>query len=192
MRLRQNAAKLLLEIDKKLLMLINQHHTPLMDDLMWFASERLSKLPLQLIVFAILYLVFWRRSPRLLLSLIALLMLTSQLLVLLAKCFFKRRRPFVGNPRVRTIRDYKLTDASFFSAHSANAVVPVVLVSTIIKNRLVKLFLYAAGAFVGYSRIYLGQHYPSDVLVGFCAGTLFGKIGAKIYWLLHKGEKAIK
>jgi len=192
MILRQNVAKQLCEIDKKLLLLINQRHSPLMDDLMWFASERLSKLSLQLIVFALLAVIFRKRSPGLLIALIVLLMLASQLLVLLAKYFFKRRRPFVNNPRVRTIKDYKLTDASFFSAHTANAFVPVVLVATIIKSRIIKLFLYSAGAVVGYSRLYLGQHYPSDVLVGFCAGTLFGKIGAKIYRLSRRGEKVVK
>ena len=178
--------KTVLEIDKRLLLLINNNHSPWTDKLMWFVSEQLNKMPLQVIVFSLLYVTFSKRSPKLLLTLIIILMLWSELAVLVVKSKIKRKRPFTDDKRVRIINDYQLTDASFYSAHAANSFVPVVLVASIIKSRFIKTLLYSLGAMVSYSRIYLGQHYPSDVLVGIFAGTLFGKIGAVLYGSVRK------
>lgn len=171
----------LFELDQKLLLFINKQHTPWTDKLMWFVSERLSKHSIQIIVFAALSLVFRKRSPRLLIFLIVMLMLVSELVVIVTKKIVKRKRPFVGSERVRIIKNYRLSDASFYSAHAANAFVPVVFVATLVKNKIIKAVLYTLGCLVGYSRMYLGQHYPTDVLTGFAAGAIFGKIGAWIY-----------
>ena len=181
--------KTVLDIDKRLLLLINNNHCPWADKLMWFVSERLNKKPLQLIVFSLLYIIFSRRSPKLLIALIILLMLWSELAVLVVKSKVQRKRPFSDDKRVRIINKYKLTDASFYSAHAANSFVPVVMVASIIENRFIKILLYGIGALVSYSRIYLGQHYPSDVLVGVFAGSVFGKIGAALYSLLRGTKK---
>ena len=113
-------------------------------------------------------------------------MLLSELAVLVVKRKVQRKRPFSSDMRVRIINDYKLTDASFYSAHAANSFVPIVIVASIIENRFIKTLLYGIGALVSYSRIYLGQHYPSDVLVGIFAGTVSGKIGAVLYGSVRK------
>ncbi|MEI6286629.1 MAG: phosphatase PAP2 family protein [Bacillota bacterium] len=178
--------KNILELDKKLMLLINNNHSPWADKLMWFVSERLNSKPLQLIVFSLLYIVFRRQSAKLLIALVILLMLLSELAVLVVKRKVQRKRPFSSDMRVRIINDYKLTDASFYSAHAANSFVPIVIVASIIENRFIKTLLYGIGALVSYSRIYLGQHYPSDVLVGIFAGTVSGKIGAVLYGSVRK------
>jgi membrane-associated phospholipid phosphatase len=65
---------------------------------------------------------------------------------------------------------------SFPSGHSTSAFALVAILSFAIKNKNYSILFIIIGALVGYSRIYLGQHFITDVAVGSIIGVLFSII----------------
>ena len=65
---------------------------------------------------------------------------------------------------------------SFPSGHSTSAFALVAILSFAIKNKNFSIFFLIMGALVGYSRIYLGQHFITDVAAGSIIGLFFSII----------------
>ncbi len=77
----------------------------------------------------------------------------------------------------------------YFSAHAANSFAVAIFFIYLLKDKFKYLsyFLVLWAFFVAYSRIYIGVHYPLDVVTGICIGSLFGFLLYKLQDLLrHK------
>lgn len=101
----------------------------------------------------------------------------SHLLVQAMKRFFKRSRPYGKLVAVRTITA-RLADGSFPSGHTTAAfsIAGVFAVTT----SLAATPLWTLAALTGLSRVYLGHHYPTDVLAGAAIGISFAALAAGI------------
>jgi undecaprenyl-diphosphatase len=88
-----------------------------------------------------------------------------------------RERPFASITDVAVIGG-RPTDASFPSGHSANAFASGYVLAHVVPAGAVGWWLLAAS--IAYSRIYLGVHYPSDVLGGAIVGILCGFAAIKL------------
>jgi undecaprenyl-diphosphatase len=83
--------------------------------------------------------------------------------------------------------NYKGGLYSFYSAHSSNAFGYATFTMLIFRNRIYTLFILPWALLVAYTRIYLGLHYPGDILCGAVAGiTIAGGVYKLTIWL---GEK---
>jgi len=95
------------------------------------------------------------------------------------KHFSRRSRPFVHETvllRVSPVIARNLeTDGSFPSGHACNAFMGAALLAALFRRK--RLVFYGAAAMIALSRVYLGVHYPSDVLVGGC-------LGLSVTWLM--------
>ncbi len=89
------------------------------------------------------------------------------------KRYFRRRRPFIDIIQA-TVIGKKPGTWSFPSGHSATAFAGAWLFSCYFR-KLRPLF-YTIASLVAFSRIYLGDHYPGDVVSGSALGTLFAMI----------------
>jgi len=106
-----------------------------------------------------------------------------------------RSRPFVDHPGTVHVLLGHVRDASFPSDHVAAALaISIVLLGA---HRRLGIIAIVVAALVGYARIYVGDHYPSDVLAGALVGTLSalvvlflaGKLGATRFTVSGQGAK---
>ena len=109
----------------------------------------------------------------------------------LLKKVFGRTRPYIAHPDVITVKEFPgPTDASFPSGHTSFAFAAATSLSLAVPKWYViaPSFLYAGA--VGYSRMYLGVHYPSDVLGGAVVGVGSAYLTWKAQqWLTGKKHK---
>jgi undecaprenyl-diphosphatase len=108
-------------------------------------------------------------------SLVASSLITSGL-----KYTFKRNRPFKDHPFIVPASDGG--SPSFPSGHTSEAFATATSLTMAYHKWYVAVPAYAWAASVGYSRMYLGVHYPSDVLAG-------AIVGAGSAWLMYKVNK---
>lgn len=110
------------------------------------------------------------------------------------KPFFARLRPSQESGLtgiLHTVNNYKGGLYGFASSHAANTFGVAMFIWLLFKRKyhwISVIFIWAA--FIGYTRIYLGVHYPGDILVGAVIGLLCGWIGFLFAnWLVSKFSK---
>lgn len=96
---------------------------------------------------------------------------------------FGRKRPCIEFSDVRTISKCGGT-YGFPSNHATNGAIDLVLFCLFIRKRFWSFLLGAFVAAIGISRVYLGAHYPLDVLAGFLLGTV-------IAYLMYVGSSRV-
>ena len=87
------------------------------------------------------------------------------------KYLVNRPRPYITYPGVVHPYDNSKTGLSFPSAHTSISFNTAATLSIRFHKWYITVPAYAWAASVGYSRLYLGQHYPSDVLAGAAIGV---------------------
>lgn len=167
----------LLQIDTNLFLFLNGLHAPFLDPIMVFFSGKLTWLPLYIILIFLMFRRFGWRAIWALLGVALVVTLADQTSVHLFKNVFERLRP-CHNPEIKEFIHLAAGKCygkyGFVSSHAANTFGVAVFLSLLFKRSWFSIFILSWAAIVSYSRIYLGVHYPGDIIFGGLLGAICG------------------
>ena len=177
-------------IDLILLDLINGTGRPILDPIMIFLSAKFVWIPLYLYLIFLLYAQYGKRFWIPLLFILISLILSDQFTSSFMKPYFQRLRPCLDQSLAIVVEVVKGCGGKygFASSHAANTMGLAVFYLMLLKEKK-KILAYAIftwALMVGYSRAYLGVHYPGDVIVGFLVGGFFGYLCYQLHILVIK------
>lgn len=177
-------------IDTQLFLYLNGKHNEFFDVVMWWISYKFTWIPF----YALLLFLVWKKSGKktfLVVAAIGLLIIISdQSSVRIFKNIFLRYRPCHN----LLIKDFVHTVDGcggmfgFVSSHAANVFALAMFLSLVFKKAKFSFLIFFWAALTGYSRIYLGVHYPGDIVVGALLGCF---IGILVYALFKFASKKI-
>jgi undecaprenyl-diphosphatase len=142
---------------------------------MFAISEKLTWVPLYLAVLYTLINRWGRESVWLVIALILCIVIADQIASGVIKECVHRLRPSHASSlkdKIHLVHNYKGGMYGFVSSHAGNAFGFALLTSLLFRQKtyIIAIFLWAT--LTGYSRIYLGVHYPLDILGGILVGVL--------------------
>jgi undecaprenyl-diphosphatase len=173
----------LIDLDKKIFLALNHFTSPVADPVMRLLS---GPVPWVLFFAAFLFLLIkrdWLEHRKNFFISLVLLSLTyliaDQASVHLFKEVFMRLRPchepdLAG--QVRLITGHCGGQYGFVSSHAANSFALATLTSLVFRYKWLSISLFVWAALISYSRVYLGVHYPGDILCGALLGSLCGAV----------------
>ncbi len=170
------------KIDVKLFLLVNQADNGFLDSVMFYASSKFFWVPFYILLVVFISLKYkWKALLAVLFVLLAV-GLADLISVHLFKNVFQRLRPCY-NPALEDVINNIVGCGGkygFVSSHAANSFAIVVMVVKLVgdKQKWLNWLMPLWGILILYSRVYLGKHYPSDVIAGAIVGFL-------IAWLIY-------
>ena len=176
------------DLDMQVLSLFNGSDNIMLDQMVQILTSGLTWIPL----YVMLFFVVMRNNETM--GQIALVVGSAIFCVLLAdglvdgiiKQLAERWRPS-NDPTfkymVQVVDDIRLKGYSFCSAHAANTMSLAIFFSLLVRSKLLTITLVIWSFINCWTRLYLGVHYPSDILCGMIIGIV---VGILVYLLYHK------
>ena len=185
----------LIHIDTEILLAINGWHAPWADRLMWIISAKATWIPLYALLIGLLVWRYrkpasrsmkWLQKVPVCVVLIVVIAAAIGLADFIASGILKE---WVARPRptrvpelegvLHLVKGYRSGRFGFVSSHAANTMACALLFSLIWRNKIATIGLMLWVAMNCYSRMYLGVHYPTDILGGLIVGSL---VAVAAYW----------
>ncbi|SHF48618.1 undecaprenyl-diphosphatase [Salegentibacter echinorum] len=175
----------IIELDHQLFIWLNNLGSENWDWLWLFITDKWSAIPLYAFLLFLIFKKFGWKASLLTMLFITLLITATDQLGNICKDFFDRLRPC----RQEGVMEYtrfvakRCGSYGFFSAHAANSMGVAVFLVLIFGKTYSKYiyFLICWALLVAYSRVYVGVHYPGDIVAGIIVGIFFGFLFYKLH-----------
>lgn len=178
----------IIALDKQLLVYLNSLGSTTFDPFWLFITKQSNWTPFFLVLLYFVYKKLGTKQTGRLLIFIAVLLTINNELTELFKANIQRIRPCNDIEIKDLIRNIKPSNTySFFSGHSSNTMAVFVFLYLIFKKHYKYFGFLILWPFIfAYSRIYLGLHFPTDILAGYTCGIIMGFFTYKIYCMVLK------
>lgn len=183
----------LIEWDKELLVFLNSFHTPWLDPVMLLITKTAFWIPLYAFLIYLMFRNFKKEIWFILIGATVIIILCDQITSTFMKPYFARLRPSQDPTMaglLHHVNGYKGGLYGFSSGHAANTIGVALFVWLTLRpvyKWICWIFLWAA--LMTYTRIYLGVHFPGDIIVGATIGLVCGLLGYKLSSYLRKRFK---
>lgn len=175
----------LIQYDKELFLFLNNLGNPNWDSFWLFITNKFSALPLYFVLLYLTFRHFGLKKTIVVAVTVALMILVTDQLSNFFKYGVQRLRPCYDpdlNGLVRLVKSTCGGKFGYFSAHAANNFAVAFFFTFLLKAkfRYIGIFLIVWAFLVSYSRIYIGVHFPLDVLTGALIGLIFSWLFTKL------------
>lgn len=171
----------LINLDQKFFLFLNGLHYSWLDGFMWWVSTKTIWIPFYAVL---IFFMIWKRRKYWWITIlsIAIMILLSDQGADLIKDSVQRFRPthtpsIENQVHVLTAPDgrvYRGGNYGFVSSHASNSFAVAVFVSLFFVRRWLTIVMFLWALIICYSRIYLGVHYPLDIICGATLGAVVG------------------
>ena len=177
-------------LDRELFLFINQHNFSFFDFLMPWYTFKYTWIPLYIILIILLYKKYGVKALYVIFPLIILAAGLSDATCNLFKYGIARYRPCQNTEIGHLVKLYAKIGHTklhcgdkygFVSAHSSTSFAIALLFTLFYKNKIATILIFSWAGIMAYSRIYVGVHYPADVIIGAINGLMCGFILYFIY-----------
>ncbi|MFH6988455.1 phosphatase PAP2 family protein [Flavobacterium collinsii] len=178
------------ELDISILLCLNGSHSEFWDEVMWFASGKFTWLPFYVFLLSLLIWKYRKDAIFMILLIVLLITISDQLASGIFKPLFERLRPS-HNPdlidKLHIVNNYRGGKFGFTSSHAANVFSLAFYLTLVARDKLkwLPFVLIPWAVFVSISRIYLGVHYPMDIIVPAVLSIPIALLVARIYNLYN-------
>ncbi|MCZ8090695.1 phosphatase PAP2 family protein [Flavobacterium sp.] len=173
----------IIDLDKEVLVYLNTLGSETYDGLWLIITKQIYWTPFFLFIFYLLQKkIGWKKFGYYILSTAVLLLICDQT-VNLFKYGFERLRPVNDTEINGLLRIVKTSKSfSFFSGHATNSMASTVFMVMVLRKYYKHAYLlFLFPLIFAYSRIYLGLHFPTDILTGYVFGATMGFVCYKLY-----------
>lgn len=178
-------------LDQQLFLFLNSMNSPSWDKIMHIISGKIIWAPLYIGILIYIGIKYKKKFFLILPFIILAVVLADQVSVQLFKNLFQRLRP-CHEPSLEGMVHLVNGECGglygFVSSHASNSFNVALISLLFIKKKWYTISIISWAAIIGYSRIYLGVHYPGDVICGSMVGAL---IGWSVYKLFEMTDRKI-
>ena len=172
-------------IDTQAFLALNSLHAPYFDFFMSLFSGKWIWIPMYAaILFAIVRNYRWKQVAVIVVFVALAIVAADQICASVIRPVVCRLRPAnLSNPMsqmVHIVDGYRGGAYGFPSCHAANSFALAAFVAIIFRNKRLSLAIFGWALINSYSRIYLGVHYPGDLIVGGIIGAVCGSLTVAI------------
>ena len=178
------------EIDQQLFLFLNGLHVPWLDEPMYYIGRKYTWVPFYFILSIFVFIKYRYRGLLVMLFVALLITLSDQMANVLKDStmrFRPSRDPEIAD-LVHIVRDRRGGRFGFVSGHAANSFALAIFLIKLLRDRfkwIMPLMIFWA-CLKSYNRIYLGVHYPGDVIGGALLGILLALILYQLWLFVNK------
>jgi undecaprenyl-diphosphatase len=185
-----DAVHSIVSADQELFLWLNGLHTPWLDTVMYWITYKYTWIPLYILLIALtIRAEGWKKGGFIVIAVVLAVAVADKVTSGFMKPYFLRLRP-CHDPSIQIVMHH-VTDCGgmygFASSHASTSFALAVAWFSLLRRQVPQMvFLFLWAAVYAYSRVYVGVHYPLDILAGTLVGLLVGYSFVQLYYIFLK------